>query len=69
MNLNLSQEETRQDHRRLTRSHPQEAKGAQCTKADHSVKRMKTHVELDSTEANRGSIKDEGEDGRSNALC
>ena len=65
-NLNLRREETHQDHCRLTRSRPQEAKGAQCTKADHSVKRMKTHVELNSTTPNRGNIKEEGEDGSLN---
>ena len=40
--------------------------GAQCAEVDHSVKRMKTHVELNSTAPDKGNIKEEGEDGGSN---
>lgn len=37
--------------------------GCQCTKADHSIQRMKTGLGLDSTTPNGGSIEKDGEDG------
>ena len=33
-------------------------KGAQCTKADRSIKRMKTRLELNSTAPDGGSIEE-----------
>ena len=60
------QEEARHNHHRFTRSRLQEAKAAQCIESDHSIKRTETCLGLNSTVPNRGSIKEEGEDGGSN---
>lgn len=59
-NLKFQLEETHQDHCRLTKSRPQEAKGAQCIEVDHSIERMKKRIELNSTALGRASIEEEG---------
>ena len=63
--LDLCRKEACGDHYRLSRGRPKEAQGAQCTEADHSTKRMKARLELDSAKPNWGCIEEEGEDGSS----
>ena len=62
--LNLRRQEARQHHRRLARSRPKEAQGAQCTKTDHAIEGMKACPELNGTTLDGGCIEKEGEDGR-----
>ena len=63
--LNLYRKEAREDHRHLSRGRPKEAQGAQCAEADHSIKRMKACLELDSATLDGGCIEEEGEDSGS----
>ena len=56
--LNLHKQEAGQHHRRLPKSRPKEAQGAQCTKTDHAIKGMEARLELNRTTPDGGCIEE-----------